>query len=232
MIERALIALLACCAIFGAAIVAELGSADSEAPALAMPAAPAQPSPQPRAQAPAVEDLVATAVARPLFSAARRPAEKASAASADPELPDVRLTGIVMEADRHLAIFAVSGGKPLVRAEGESLKEWRLDSVSPTEVSLSGPGGLRTLTPKTDPNLVRPAPPVLPGPGAAPGQAARPAAVAQPVPSPARPPIAPAVQPAMVGATPPRPAAGLLPSRAPNPPAIPPRPVNVTRAPQ
>src|SRR5438270_253194 len=147
--------LLAGCVIFGAAIVFELGPAESEAPVIA--------AAEPRVQPPPVDELVATAAARPLFSPTRRPVERASPSSAsEPDMSDIRLTGIVVGPDRHLAIFAVAGAKPVVRAEGESLKEWRLDSISPTEVSLTGPGGSRTLAPKTDPNLVRPAPPAFP----------------------------------------------------------------------
>src|SRR4029077_9326774 len=196
MIERALIPLLAGCVIFAAAIVVELGSGESDEPAVALPAARAQAVTSPRTPPTAVEELVATSIARPLFNATRRPVEKASPTGApDPELPDVRLSGIVVEPNRHLAIFAVSGGKPLVRSEGESLKDWRLDSIGPNEVSLSGPGGLRTLAPKTDPNLVRPAPAVAAAPAGAPGHPARPAAIAQPTPPAGRPPAIAAAAP-------------------------------------
>ena len=59
-----------------------------------------------------MDELVATTLSRPLFSATRRPAERAvSGGPADPGLTDVRLTGIVIEPDRHTAIFAVKGEK-------------------------------------------------------------------------------------------------------------------------
>ncbi len=75
----------------------------------------------------------------------------------------MRLTGIVIEADRHIAIFAVQGAKPLVRSEGETVNDWHLDSIAPRQVTLTGPAGTTTLEPKTDPNLVRPGvPPVQP----------------------------------------------------------------------
>jgi hypothetical protein len=119
---------------------------------------------------------VATIVARPLFSPTRRPRETAKSAGAtDPELSDVRLTGIVIEPDRRLAIFAVAGAKPRTLSLGEALNGWKLDSISPEEVSLSGPSGTRTLQPKIDTKLVRqarlPAAPAQPPPAAAPGQA-------------------------------------------------------------
>jgi hypothetical protein len=219
MSGRALVPLLAGCVVFGSIVVLELGPTDSDAPTVA--AEPrAQGAPPRRVQPAPVEELVATAVARPLFSPSRRPAEKAGPTSAgDSELSDIRLAGIVMEPDRRLAIFAVAGAKPVVRSEGESLKEWRLDSISPGEVSLSGPAGSRTLALKIDPNLVRPAPAALPGAAAATGRAgqpaaAQPAAVAQSMPMPGRPPIP------MPAAAQPAPAAMLQPRPLPTPPAV------------
>jgi hypothetical protein len=119
---------------------------------------------------------VATSLARPLFSPTRRPREAAKSAGAtDPELSDVRLTGIVIEPDRRLAIFAVAGAKPRTLLLGEALNGWKIDSISPEEVALSDPGGTRTLQPKIDSKLVRqarlPAAPAQPQPAAAPRQA-------------------------------------------------------------
>ena len=111
----------------------------------------------PAAQRARVEELVESALAHPLFSATRRPPEQAKTGlSADPGMGNLRLTGIVIEADRHFAVFAVPGSKPLVRSEGEAVNEWHLDSISLREVSLSGPGGIMTLEPKSDPTMVRP----------------------------------------------------------------------------
>jgi hypothetical protein len=113
--------------------------------------------PAPAAQRARVEELVETALAHPLFTATRRPPEQAKTdRSADPGLENIRLTGIVIEADRHVAVFAVPGAKPLVCSEGEAVNEWQLDSISLREVSLSGPGGFMTLEPKSDPTMVRP----------------------------------------------------------------------------
>jgi hypothetical protein len=142
---------------------------------------------------------VATIVARPLFSPTRRPRQTAKSEGAtDPELSDVRLTGIVIEPDRRLAIFAVAGAKPRTLSLGEALNGWKLDSISPEEVSLSGPGGTRTLQPKIDTKLVRqarlPAAPAQPPPAAqAPGQPQAGAAPARrPIPPQAAVPPAPA----------------------------------------
>ena len=94
----------------------------------------------------AESNLPPVEVKPPAPQATRRPPKPASSDNAaDPRLPDVRLTGIVIERDRRLAIFAVTGTRTLVLSEGEALKDWRLDSISPQKVSLSGPVGTMTL---------------------------------------------------------------------------------------
>jgi hypothetical protein len=96
-----------------------------------------------------------------LFSPKQRRLETPSSADdADSPLRDVRLTGIVTGPDLRIAIFAVTGAGPLVLSEGEALKDWRLDSISPERVVLSGPAGNIALKPKLDANLVRSPPPV------------------------------------------------------------------------
>jgi hypothetical protein len=97
--------------------------------------------------------LLSPAVIRP----SRRPPDRATGdRTTEPGLPNMRLTGIVIEPERHLAIFAVPGSKPLVRAEGETINELRVESIGPNQVSLSGPSGSTTLEPKSDPSLIRP----------------------------------------------------------------------------
>jgi len=78
------------------------------------------------------------------------------------DLADTRLTGIVTEPGHHVAIFAVNGAKPLRLSEGEAISGWRIESITPREVSLSGPSGTKTLEPKLDPNLAQPAAPTPP----------------------------------------------------------------------
>jgi hypothetical protein len=108
-----------------------------------------------KARAPQTAEL-----AEPPLGPTQRTPEAASADNAvAPQLPDVRLTGIVIEPDRRTAIFAMSGTKPLMLSEGEALNGWRIDSISPQMVSLSSPAGSMTLKPKPDANLVRPSPP-------------------------------------------------------------------------
>ena len=109
--------------------------------------------------------LVSAILARPLFSSTRRPPQTTEKIiSGTFELDGARLTGIVIAADERLAIFDVKGSKPLVLNEGETVSGWRVDSIAPSEVSLVGPGGVKTLQPKLDPShspvSAGPAPPV------------------------------------------------------------------------
>jgi hypothetical protein len=100
-------------------------------------------------------------LADPLFSPTQRRPETASSANdADSPLRDVRLTGVVIGPDLRIAIFAVTGTNSRVLSEGEALKGWRLESISPEGVVLSGPAGNIVLEPQPDANLVRPPPPV------------------------------------------------------------------------
>jgi hypothetical protein len=82
-----------------------------------------------------------------------------SANDADSPLRDVRLTGTIIAPDLRIAIFAVTSASPLVLSEGEALKDWRLDSISPGRVVLSGPAGNIVLKTMPDADLVRSPPP-------------------------------------------------------------------------
>src|SRR6516165_1350557 len=88
-----------------------------------------------------------------------------SANDADSPLRDVRLTGVVIGPGLRMAIFAVTGTNSRVLSEGETLNGWRLESISPKVVMLSGPEGNIVLKPQSDANLVRPPPPVAVQPG-------------------------------------------------------------------
>lgn len=204
MIDRVLVLCLAGSALFGALLVLEWGSGQpgSESPVEIASPRLAEMTPQ-RIQNPRVEELVATTLSRPLFSATRRPRDRGTAdRPMELGLSQLRLSGIVIEPQRRIAIFAKTGAKPLARSEGETLDEWRLDSITPREVTLTGPTSSTTLEVKTDPNIARPArpqpqPPApgRPGPAAGrpgvpviPGQAAVPPRPA-PNPLPAHPPV-------------------------------------------
>jgi general secretion pathway protein N len=150
-----LLLLIAGCLVFGSIVFAELQPTGEENSAPA--AAGSKPDVAPAArlqQSPRIEELVTVILARPLFSNTRRPPQAASNdATKDSDLSDARLTGIVTEPRRRVAIFAITGDKPLRVSEGEAVSGWRIDSITPREVSLSGPTGTKTLQPKVDPSL-------------------------------------------------------------------------------
>jgi general secretion pathway protein N len=173
-----LLLLVGACLLFGAILFAELApGTDEDAVVARATAGPDAASPTTRPQSARPEELITAILARPLFSSTRRPPQDASSGpSADSDLADARLTGIVTTPSRRIAIFAISSDKPLKVAEGDDVSGWRIESITPREVSLSGPSGTKTLQPKLDPNLAAPA-----GQPAA-GQPGRP---------PARPPVAP-----------------------------------------
>jgi general secretion pathway protein N len=168
MIDRlVLLLLVGGCLLFGAILIMELAPAGTEDTVVAQAARSDAPSPMTRQQNPRPEELVATALARPLFSSTRRPPQDAPSGAAADDLTDARLTGIVTEPGHRIAIFAVSGDKPLKVAEGDAVSGWRIESITPREVSLSGPSGTKTLQPKLDPNLVsQPGQPPIGQPGA------------------------------------------------------------------
>lgn len=198
-----LLLLVAGSVLFGAIILLELQAAGANDPVIAEVAArPERAAAVHGQQGPRVEELVATTLARPLFSSARRPPQAAVAGAGDSDLADRRLTGIVTTPGRRLAIFAVNGDKPLKVAEGDDVSGWRVESITPREVSLTGPGGSKTLQPKLDPNLTPP-----PSPIPISNAVGRPPNV--PAPGAPRPPVPPAaavapLNPAVPG-TPPRP---------------------------
>jgi len=153
MINRVVFLLIAGCVVFGGTIVVELRSDDAGASAGQPVATRVESTTPPRAPGPHVDDLLASILARPLFSPTRQPAARPDRPGLD--LGNVRLTGIVIDPEHHLAIFAVRDGKPVVRSEGEMMNDWRLESIVPGEVVLSGPAGTRTLQPKIDASLAR-----------------------------------------------------------------------------
>jgi hypothetical protein len=201
MIDRlVLLLVVGGCLLFGAILIMELAPAGAEDAVVAQAARSDAPSPMTRQQNPRPEELVATTLARPLFSSTRRPPQDAPSGAAADDLTDARLTGIVTTPRHRLAIFAVSGDKPLKVAEGDAVSGWRIESITPREVSLSGPSGTKTLQPKLDPNLAPP--PGQPPIGQPGGRVPTPPAAGRPrVPVPGAAPVA--AQPPGVPAVPP-----------------------------
>ena len=196
MIDRlVLLLLVGGCLLFGAILIMELAPAGAEDAVVAEAARSDAPSQITRQQNPRPEELLATVLARPLFSSTRRPPQDAPSGAADSDLSDARLTGIVTTPGRRIAIFAVSGDKPLKVAEGDAVSGWRIENITPREVSLSGPSGTKTLQPKLDPSLA--SPPGQPPIGQPGGRPPTPPAAGRPrVPVPG---AAPAVAPPSQG---------------------------------
>jgi hypothetical protein len=185
--------LLVGCAVFGLILLAEIEAPERIAVAPSVSLEQAEPAPAlPRLTTAPAAPPVAAILARPLFSPSRRPPKTETAkVSDDGGLADSRLAGIVIEDGHRFAVFAPEGAKALTVTEGETVSGWRVESISPREVALSGPDGAKTLQPKFDPNLtppppepppqvaavppnIRAAPGVIPQPGAPvflPGQA-------------------------------------------------------------
>ena len=190
MIDHRVFLLAGGCAVFAALIVVELyAGADANVAAANVSSPADEMSVAPRGQRPPLDEAPATILARPLFSPTRRPPESSGPTAS--ELTDKRLAGIVIEPDRRLAIFAVSGAKPLVVTEGETVDGWRIENITPSEISLRGPSGSQTLQPRPDPNPPPPnrsQPPANAGarPAAPPGRGAPAAPVKSgPPPGPA-----------------------------------------------
>jgi len=198
MIERLAISLLlAGSLIFAAIIFTELRPASDDQPSLSATAAqPRNPGVAAMHRQPSsrMDELLAVVLARPLFSSTRRPPQNANDGPSAADLGDTRLTGIVTEPGHRIAIFAVNGGRPLRLTEGEAVSGWRIESITPREVSLTGPGGTKTLEPKLDPSLSPgPSPPAvnpaarLPTPATGPPRPGVPPTIpAPPAPRPAR----------------------------------------------
>ncbi len=130
--------------LFGALIIAQAMPGGEKGPTIAPAVAhwDGERSRQPNAPLP-INPLVATILGRPLFSPDRRPPEAPRDTGAD--FKDKRFAGIVIEPDRRLAIFAVTGAKPIAVTEGDTVDGWRIESITADEIALVSAQGSRTL---------------------------------------------------------------------------------------
>jgi hypothetical protein len=96
-----------------------------------------------------------TILARPLFQPDRRPALEATAS---PKIG--RLAGIIVSGTEKRLIFAgSSGGKPIVVKEGDHVDAEVVQSISDEQAALSGPDGVKVITPSFDAKGTSPAHP-------------------------------------------------------------------------
>ncbi|MGE4481408.1 hypothetical protein [Acidocella sp.] len=110
----------------------------------------------------AVSQWADTALARPLFSESRRPADDAALASGT-----ARLSAIIISSDGRSAIFAADGQKPRIVPEGGEIDGYRLSHILADTVELAGPSGTLTLHPQFAPPKAAPPSPTPPPPAAA-----------------------------------------------------------------
>lgn len=128
--------------------------------ALVVPSAqaPAVPIPPLAEARPQMSGQISTTLARPLFSAARRPPPPAPVEpepTADPEPgPVPRLAGIVGEQGGWRALFQPGGdAKPILVGPGADVAGWHVEAIASDGVTLSAGGdSSRVVVPKPDPD--------------------------------------------------------------------------------
>lgn len=128
-----------------------------------LPAAPTRAAQEDAGQSTASVEAI---LARPLFSADRRPKQAAPAQAAAPAAPAAlpRMSGIMVNGASRAAIFAGANGKPAVIAEGGRIGPFTVQSIEPQQVTITGPGGKRVVRTSFDPNpAAAPAPQAVPG---------------------------------------------------------------------
>ncbi|MBV8505929.1 MAG: hypothetical protein JOZ11_08995 [Alphaproteobacteria bacterium] len=154
MIARLLASLaLAGCAIFAGVLFAEFEAGTRpKLPAAGISAHIRTPLAVPSDNAAPLDEQVAMALARPLFNPTRRsPALSESKSPPELGLEGLRLAGIVTALDRRFAVFAATGGKLVALAEGQTVRGWQIQSITPRQVRLSAFGGMMTLQPQPGP---------------------------------------------------------------------------------
>jgi general secretion pathway protein N len=90
-------------------------------------------------------NAVETILSRPLFQPGRRPPGGALPMRGDTALP--RLTGLVVDGDRRIAVFQPAGDKPVELKEGDSIAGWTIQTIGHRQVVLQKPGGTMTIEP-------------------------------------------------------------------------------------
>lgn len=114
------------------------------------PAAPDAATDLSRGAGDPVGKTVAEILSRPLFRGDRRPAPadgRTNGTNPPGDMP--RLSGILISSEANRAIFQPAGkGRAIVVLEGETVGNWRVQTIAADAVTLTGPGGTRRLEPK------------------------------------------------------------------------------------
>lgn len=87
-----------------------------------------------------------TILARPLFRPDRRPPSVKTATTRSTPLP--RLSGILIGNGFRLAMFAAKSGKTHIAATGTRIDGYRIVRIGPASITLDGPRGRISLTPR------------------------------------------------------------------------------------
>jgi len=147
--KRPIVLLGFLCAVLASLIVIGLGAGGTgESPAQGLMIGRPPVSAQATDAGTGHEDWIAIAMARPLFSASRRPTRDAVVEA--PTGPDglPRLTAVLSGPFGERAIFAgPEGGKPLVVSTGDAVGDYRVLRIENGEVTLKGAGQTRQLRP-------------------------------------------------------------------------------------
>lgn len=112
----------------------------------AIQAKQAGPTPILEAHAP---EWAATALARPLFNASRRPPAAVTASAAGSSVAKLpRLTAVLIsDAGRRVIFAGSSDSKPMVVTEGSQIGNYQVQSISAGQVTLVGPDGTTVIRP-------------------------------------------------------------------------------------
>jgi len=111
---------------------------------LAISGAPADGS-----EADPLDDVAASVAERPLFSPNRRPSDRRASTSTAGTVRDKlpRLTGVIVGPSGRRAIFAGADGKSRTATEGDTIGGFRVRTIGPGRVTLSGSEGDHVLRP-------------------------------------------------------------------------------------
>ncbi len=128
------------------ALAAEWALPDDPAPDAPRP--PALPHPS-SAQAEAdLDGWQATALARPLFSKTRTPADAETKPDAAEGMP--RLTGVIITPHQRRAVFMTAAGASVLAQEGDDVADVTVKSIERGRVVLDHPGGEVVIRPSFD----------------------------------------------------------------------------------
>jgi hypothetical protein len=138
--------LIGCCALAGAALLAEFAipfftpSSDNLERARAR---------DEQVAAKKADAMVAEVLKRPLFTEGREPPQPKIVKAPPPEPPKLqgRLAGVVLQPDFKQALFTRPGGKPMAVKEGDVIDGWTVGKIEDDQVTLTSAFGQQVVKP-------------------------------------------------------------------------------------